>query len=142
MHGLADQPCIISYLIMIALPKRVQWATSKDSCESFSLNSLLRTRSCASPRTSRSAPTRASSDALRWVTCLAEHVAICPSEAQNQSTPLSHAMQGDYGPFKASFPVDVPLWMAIYLHQRKQCRIHLPDWLNAEHLQGVTCTGQ
>ena len=50
---------------------------------------------------------------------------------------LPHAVQGDYGPFKASFPVDVPLWMAIYLHQRKQCRIHLPDWLNAEHLQGA-----
>jgi GINS complex protein len=51
-------------------------------------------------------------------------------------------VQGDYGPFKASFPVDVPLWMAIYLHQRKQCRIHLPDWLNAEHLQGATFAGQ
>lgn len=31
----------------------------------------------------------------------------------------------------------VPLWMAIYLYQRKQCRIQLPDWLNAEHLQGA-----
>lgn len=46
-------------------------------------------------------------------------------------------MQGDYGPFKANFPLKVPLWLAIYLYQRKQCRIQPPDWLRVEPLQGV-----
>lgn len=47
-----------------------------------------------------------------------------------------HTLQGDYGPFKANFPVTVPLWLAIYLYQRKQCRIQPPDWLKVDHLQG------
>ena len=45
-------------------------------------------------------------------------------------------VQGDYGPFQPSFPVKVPLWLAVMLHKRKKCRIAPPDWMQSDHLQG------
>lgn len=46
-------------------------------------------------------------------------------------------IQGTWGPFQPGFPVKVPLWMAVYLHQRKQCRVLTPAWLSVDYLQGA-----
>ena len=40
------------------------------------------------------------------------------------------AIQGDIGPFNASLPTEVPLWVAIFLKQRRKCRIQPPDWMD------------
>ena len=48
-------------------------------------------------------------------------------------------LQGDYGPFNPSFPVDVPLWMALALHKRNKCRIQAPDWMSVQNLEGICC---
>lgn len=32
-------------------------------------------------------------------------------------------IQGTFGPFKPAKPVNVPLWLAVYLKQRKRCDI-------------------
>jgi hypothetical protein len=50
--------------------------------------------------------------------------------------------QGTWGPFQPGFPVKVPLWMAVYLHQRKQCRVLTPAWLSVDYLQGDYATGE
>lgn len=42
---------------------------------------------------------------------------------------------GLYGPFRANFQIDVPLWLALALHKRKKCRIQPPEWLTAEPLR-------
>ena len=39
-------------------------------------------------------------------------------------------LQGDIGPFNASLPTEVPLWVAIFLKQRRKCRIQPPDWMD------------
>ena len=44
-------------------------------------------------------------------------------------------LQGDFGPFKAGLPVEVPLWMGINLRQRQKCRFLKPDWLDVEQLE-------
>ncbi|KAK9808298.1 hypothetical protein WJX73_009235 [Symbiochloris irregularis] len=44
---------------------------------------------------------------------------------------------GAYGPFLPNRPVDVPLWMAMALHQRKKCRILPPAWMDIESLKMV-----
>ena len=30
---------------------------------------------------------------------------------------------GNYGPFRASKPLEVPLWLAVYLKKRQNCKI-------------------
>lgn len=47
-------------------------------------------------------------------------------------------LQGAFGPFKPNVPVEVPIWLAVALQKRNNCRILQPDWLNPETLQG-TC---
>lgn len=66
-----------------------------------------------------------------------EEVTVTPHFTLNTHESKLRCVAGDYGPFKANFPVKVPLWLAVYLYQRKQCRIQLPDWLTSEHLQEV-----
>ena len=39
-----------------------------------------------------------------------------------------------YGPFIARKPLDVPLWIAIYLRNRKQCQISVPAYYTPEFL--------
>ena len=46
-------------------------------------------------------------------------------------------ISGTFGPFKPAKPVTVPLWLAIYLQQRKRCDVHLPNWLDLEFLKKV-----
>lgn len=43
--------------------------------------------------------------------------------------------QGDIGPFSASIPTDVPLWVAIFLKQRRKCRIQPPHWMDVGEWQ-------
>jgi GINS complex subunit 2 len=46
-------------------------------------------------------------------------------------------VQGTFGPFKPAKPVSVPLWLAVYLKQRKRCDIQIPAWLDIEFLKKV-----
>ncbi|KAI6177976.1 DNA replication complex GINS protein PSF2 [Aphelenchoides besseyi] len=42
---------------------------------------------------------------------------------------------GSFGPFKAGFPLTVPLWFGMYLKRRHKCKIVNPDWLNMDDLK-------
>ncbi|XP_049520924.1 DNA replication complex GINS protein PSF2 isoform X2 [Dermacentor silvarum] len=46
-----------------------------------------------------------------------------------------YLITGDVGPFAAGTPLSVPLWMALNLKQRQQCRILPPAWLCKEFLE-------
>eukprot|EP00898_Chlorokybus_atmophyticus_P000641 jgi/Chlat1/1578/Chrsp123S01852 len=39
------------------------------------------------------------------------------------------------GPFRPGVPVSVPLWAAVALRRRAQCRLEVPDWLTAAALE-------
>lgn len=66
-----------------------------------------------------------------------EEVTIIPDFSVPTNGANIIGIQGDWGPFRPGFPVKVPLWMAIYLYQRKQCRILTPSWLSIDYLQGA-----
>ncbi|KAF7288048.1 DNA replication complex GINS protein PSF2-like protein [Rhynchophorus ferrugineus] len=42
---------------------------------------------------------------------------------------------GDVGPFRASIPIRVPLWVAVNLKKQQQCKIIPPDWMDLEKLE-------
>lgn len=44
---------------------------------------------------------------------------------------------GSYGPFAPNYPVEVPLWLALYLRQTDTCAIQPPDYLRVEYLRDV-----
>ena len=44
---------------------------------------------------------------------------------------------GSYGPFAPNSPVEVPLWLALYLRQTDTCAIQPPDYLRVEYLRDV-----
>ena len=46
-------------------------------------------------------------------------------------------ISGEFGPFKPAKPVSVPIWLAIYLKQRKKCDIQVPNWMDPEFLKKV-----
>lgn len=46
-----------------------------------------------------------------------------------------HLIAGDIGPFRASLPVNVPLWVAVHLKQQQKCKIQPPDWVDVEKLE-------
>ncbi|KAB0794749.1 hypothetical protein PPYR_11588 [Photinus pyralis] len=46
-----------------------------------------------------------------------------------------HLVSGDIGPFRASLPVNVPLWVAVNLKQQRKCKIQPPDWMDVEQLE-------
>lgn len=58
---------------------------------------------------------------------------IVPNFRGNQLT----FIQGTFGPFKPAKPVHVPIWLAVYLKQRKRCEIQTPLWLDVEFLKKV-----
>lgn len=60
-----------------------------------------------------------------------EHISIIPTFNCN----VIHLISGDVGPFRASLPVKVPLWMAINLKQQQKCKIQCPDWMEVEQLE-------
>jgi GINS complex subunit 2 len=45
-----------------------------------------------------------------------------------------HLICGSYGPFRAGLPLNVPIWVAINLRQKKTCRILAPDWMAVDKL--------
>ena len=49
------------------------------------------------------------------------------------------AVQGEWGPFRPNFPVEVPLWLALALQKKRCCRIQIPAWMKVEHLEGDHC---
>ncbi|EDO33898.1 predicted protein [Nematostella vectensis] len=60
-----------------------------------------------------------------------ELISILP----NFSEKKVYLIGGDIGPFNASLPTDVPLWVALNLKQRKKCRIQAPEWMDVEKLR-------
>ncbi|KAG5490576.1 hypothetical protein JKF63_00696 [Porcisia hertigi] len=44
---------------------------------------------------------------------------------------------GSYGPFAPQYPIDVPLWLALYLRRTDTCSIQPPDFLRVEYLRDV-----
>ncbi|KAL0842474.1 hypothetical protein ABMA28_014568 [Loxostege sticticalis] len=44
---------------------------------------------------------------------------------------------GEYGPFRAGLPLNVPLWLAIMLKQKQKCRIVPPDWMDLDVLENI-----
>ncbi|CAG9817277.1 unnamed protein product [Phaedon cochleariae] len=48
-----------------------------------------------------------------------------------------HLISGDVGPFRASLPTRVPLWMAINLKQQQKCKIQHPEWMNVDQLERI-----
>lgn len=48
-----------------------------------------------------------------------------------------HLISGDLGPFRASLPVNVPLWVAVSLKRQKKCKIQPPDWMDMQKLEYI-----
>jgi GINS complex subunit 2 len=46
-------------------------------------------------------------------------------------------IEGDLGPFQASVPITVPLWLALSLRKRSMCTILAPAWFTLEELEKV-----
>lgn len=44
---------------------------------------------------------------------------------------------GEFGPFRAGLPMNVPLWLAVMLKQKQKCRIVPPDWMDIEVLENI-----
>ncbi|CAD5121767.1 DgyrCDS10244 [Dimorphilus gyrociliatus] len=59
-----------------------------------------------------------------------EEVTIVP----NFSKDKLFLIRGDVGPFNASMPVTVPVWLAVSLRQQQRCRIIPPPWMDVEKL--------
>ena len=55
----------------------------------------------------------------------------------NFKGPKFSFVSGTFGPFKPSKPIQVPLWLAVYLKQRKKCIVQVPNWMNIEFLNRV-----
>ena len=41
---------------------------------------------------------------------------------------------GFVGPFEAGVPLDVPLWLGVYLKRRHKCKIIAPEWMTVDNL--------
>ncbi|XP_041977198.1 probable DNA replication complex GINS protein PSF2 [Aricia agestis] len=44
---------------------------------------------------------------------------------------------GEYGPFRAGLPLNVPLWLGVMLKQKQKCRIVPPEWMDIEVLEEI-----
>lgn len=55
-----------------------------------------------------------------------ELIEMVPTFRYNKQLNL---ISGDFGPFRPSIPVKVPLWMAFNLHRQHKCTIRVPDWI-------------
>lgn len=44
---------------------------------------------------------------------------------------------GEFGPFRAGLPMNVPLWLAVMLKQKQKCRIVPPDWMDIDALETI-----
>lgn len=43
-------------------------------------------------------------------------------------------LEGEYGPFRPNFPIQVPLWLAIQFKKKNLCQIRPPDFMDLETL--------
>ncbi|XP_071958872.1 DNA replication complex GINS protein PSF2-like [Antedon mediterranea] len=57
------------------------------------------------------------------------------SVVPNFSHDKLYLISGEIGPFNPGLPVNVPLWMAMNLKQRRKCRIQAPEWMDIEKLE-------
>ena len=48
-----------------------------------------------------------------------------------------YMVEGEYGPFIAQTPVEVPLWLAIHLKKMQRANIKTPEWLDVDHLSAL-----
>ncbi|SPP79894.1 probable DNA replication complex GINS protein PSF2 [Drosophila guanche] len=55
----------------------------------------------------------------------------------NFSNEPLHLIYGSVGPFRAGFPVFVPLWMATHLRKQQKCRIVPPEWMDMDTLEEI-----
>ncbi|KAH8413533.1 hypothetical protein KR009_012000 [Drosophila setifemur] len=55
----------------------------------------------------------------------------------NFSNEPLHLIYGSVGPFRAGFPVFVPLWMATHLRKQQKCRIVPPEWMDMDILEEI-----
>ncbi|EDV99121.1 probable DNA replication complex GINS protein PSF2 [Drosophila grimshawi] len=55
----------------------------------------------------------------------------------NFSNEPLHLIYGSVGPFRAGFPVFVPLWLAAHLRKQQKCRIVPPEWMEMETLEEI-----
>ncbi|XP_028142545.1 DNA replication complex GINS protein PSF2 [Diabrotica virgifera virgifera] len=62
-----------------------------------------------------------------------EYITIIPTF----NNAVIHLITGDVGPFRASIPTRVPLWMAVTLKQQQRCKIQPPDWMTVEKLEEI-----
>lgn len=62
-----------------------------------------------------------------------DFISIIPTFNSN----VVHLISGDVGPFRATLPVRVPLWMAVNLKQQHKCKIQAPDWMDVEYLENI-----
>lgn len=46
-------------------------------------------------------------------------------------------ISGDVGPFRASIPVRVPIWLAVNLKKQQKCKIRPPDWMDVDTLDAL-----
>lgn len=44
---------------------------------------------------------------------------------------------GEFGPFRAGLPMNVPLWLGVMLKQKQKCRMVPPDWMDIEVLENI-----
>ncbi len=70
----------------------------------------------------------------RDVAFTSEELAFLAEEEEIQIVPqftedVVQALTGDFGPFTAGVPVDVPLWVALRLKRDRQCAIVTPPWM-------------
>lgn len=57
-----------------------------------------------------------------------ELIEIVPTFRYDQQLNL---ITGDFGPFRPSVPVKVPMWLAINLRRQNKCSIISPNWVNS-----------
>lgn len=48
-----------------------------------------------------------------------------------------HLISGDIGPFRASIPIQVPIWVAMHLKIQQRCIILAPDWMSLQKLEEI-----
>ena len=62
-------------------------------------------------------------------------ITILPSFDSTEPLPLLSSLPA--GPFQAGLPSQVPVWMALLLHQRSLCTISPPEWLTQANLSEI-----
>ena len=42
-----------------------------------------------------------------------------------------------FGPFIPQSPIQVPLWLALFLRRQSRCKIIIPEWLSVDYLKDI-----